>query len=97
MMNRSEFVAWLCCLDDREAFEIWRTAFLRRDFDQNIDQPNDLALVNHYYADPQIRLYWFSTAGRFNIAVFKFWQRVKAIASPLNLATLLLRWRYRDV
>lgn len=50
MMNLSEFAAWLCCLDDREAFEIWKTAFQRRDVAQGIDPSN--ALMNHYYADP---------------------------------------------
>lgn len=97
MMNRSELAAWLCCLDDREAFEIWKTAFQRRDVAQGVDLANDFALMNHYYADPQIRRYWGGTAGQFNIAVLRFWARVRAIASPLKLARLSLRWRYRHV
>lgn len=28
MMNQPEFAAWLCCLGDRQAFKIWRAAFL---------------------------------------------------------------------
>lgn len=97
MMSRSEFAAWLCCLDDREAFELWRAAFLRRDIDQQIDQLNDFALMNHYYADPQIRRYWNSAVGRVNIAIYKFWARLRNPASPLSLAKLSLRWRYRHV